>query len=139
MGKAETNLTNHMRKDAKAIYGERLVLVKQHGTEYSRSGASDLLGCLDGAFFACEVKAPESYGDSVERALRDGPTTLQRAFVGHVQEASGYGWFAATRQQFLEGLAAIDAINREQCAYCRYPEDYDVPCTVHPDNKPAIL
>lgn len=135
MGKAETQLTTHMIKDAKALYGERIVIVKYHGNEYSRAGVSDLIGCLDGAFFACEVKAPESYGNSVERALQDGPTTLQKAFIGHVLTANGYGWVAVTRQQFLDGLAALDASNREWCVLC----DDDAECIMHPPNKPAIV
>lgn len=137
MGKAETRLTDHMKKDGAALYGERLVLVKYHGDQYARAGVSDLLGCLDGTFFACEVKAPESYGGSVERALRDGPTVLQKAFIGHVQTAGGYGWVAATREQFLEGLAAIDAVNRERCVWCSNSEDGLGYCDRHPANQPA--
>lgn len=134
----ETRLLNHMRKDAAKIYGERLVLIKHHGDQYAKAGVSDLLGCLDGTFFACEVKAPESYGNNVERALSEGPTTLQKAFIGHVQAANGYGWVAATREQFLEGLAAIDAGNRLWCDVCCHPEEY-LYCPKHPVTEPTNL
>lgn len=135
MGNAETRLTDRMRKDGAALYGSRLVLIKYHGNAYSQSGVSDLLGCLDGTFFACEVKAPESYPvkgkPSVEKALEAGPTVLQRAFIGHVQDAGGYGWVAATREQFLEGLAAIDALNRFWCYQCTDLSN-DLSCERHP-------
>jgi hypothetical protein len=139
MGKAETRLTTHMVKDGKAVYGERIVIVKYHGNEYSRAGVTDLLGCLDGAFFACEVKAPESYGGSVERALSDGPTTLQKAFIGHVLAANGTAWVAATRQQFLDGLAALDAQNRANCYHCEDHADGGYWCHLHPKTEPAIV
>lgn len=105
MGKAETKLTDKMRKAGKAWYGDRLVTIKYHGDQYARAGVSDLLACLDGVFVAIEVKAPESYGGSVERALREGPTVLQRAFVQHVLDAGGCAGFAATLPQFLDILS----------------------------------
>jgi hypothetical protein len=104
MGKAETRLTDRMRKAGKAEYGDRLVLVKYHGDQYAKAGVSDLLGCLDGVFIAVEVKSPESYGDSAERALRDGPTVLQRVFIEHVLDAGGCAGFAATVEQYQDIL-----------------------------------
>jgi hypothetical protein len=111
MGKAETNLTNKMRKQAREVYGERLVLIKNHGTEFAKAGVSDLTGCLDGVFFAVEVKAPDSpqhkrktVEASIDHALRKGPTVLQRAFVGHVLDAYGCAGFAATVSHFLDIL-----------------------------------
>src|SRR5690349_14197135 len=115
MGKAETALTTKMTKAAKKIYGERIVIVKYHGNEYSRAGVHDLLGCLDGAFWSVEVKAPESYGNSVERALEEGPTVLQRAFLGHVLTAGGVSAVCATVEAFLETLAEVDRSNRDGC------------------------
>lgn len=147
MGKAETTLTDKMRKDAAKIYGDRLVLVKYHGNEYSRAGVSDLLGCLDGAFFACEVKSPDSPQHkrktreaSIEHALSQGPTVLQLAFIGHVMVAGGVAWVAATVEQFLEGLAALDSCNRDLCAWCQHPEDYagNGPCEIHPTSQPVL-
>src|SRR6187402_3429278 len=111
MGKAETNLTNKMRKAAREEYGDRLVLIKNHGTEFAKAGVSDLTGCLDSVFFAIEVKAPDSpqhkrktVEASIDHALRKGPTVLQRAFVGHVLDAGGCAGFAATVEQFMEIL-----------------------------------
>lgn len=135
MGKAETRLTDHMKADGKKIYGDRLVIVKYHGNEYSTAGVSDLLCCLDGRFIAVEVKAPESYGNNVDRALDEGPTIKQRAFIGRVMNAGGVAAVCATREQFLETLAAADALNREQCYWCDGP-GY---CTNHPENEPADL
>lgn len=101
----ETKLVAKMRKAAAEFYGEHLVQVKYHGDQYAKAGVSDLLCVLDGVFVAVEVKTPESYGKSVERALVKGPSTLQRAFVGHVLEAGGCAGFAATVEQYMEILA----------------------------------
>lgn len=143
MGKAETRLTEQMTKDGYAVYGhERIVIVKYHGNEYSRGGVSDLLICLDGAFGACEVKAPESYGGSVERALDSGPSVRQQAFIRKVLDANGVAWVAATREQFLDGLAEMDRRNRERCIYCNdYSTDPEVcdSCPIHSENTPARL
>jgi hypothetical protein len=97
-----------MRKAAEAAYGDSLVLIKHHGSEYARAGVSDLIGCLMGVFVAVEVKAPESYGGSVEKALAEGPTVLQRSFVAKVRAADGVGGFAATVEQFMALLAEAE-------------------------------
>lgn len=139
MGKAETNLTNKMRDDAHALYGrERIVIIKQHGGSMSRGGVSDLLICLDGSFIACEVKAPESYGGSVERALDKGPTTNQKSFIAKVLNANGIAAVVATREQFLEVLAEADRRNRENCSYCGFADAYvDLQaCPIHPPLRP---
>lgn len=96
----ETKLITKMDKDAKDRYGKRLVLVNQHGSMYSAAGVVDRLMCLDGVFVAIEVKAPESYGGSVERALTKGPTAKQRLFIEKVLASGGVAGFAATRDQF---------------------------------------
>lgn len=109
--KAETKLCNKMRDRGRKDYAERLVIVKNHGTEFSRAGVSDFTGCLDGLSFAIEVKAPDSpqhkrktIEASIDHALRHGPTVLQRAFVQHVLDAGGCAGFAATIDQFNEIL-----------------------------------
>jgi hypothetical protein len=112
MGKSgpETRLIKKMRDAGFAKYGDQLVTVKYHGSQFGEAGVSDLLCVLDGVFIACEVKAPESYGNSVERALRDGPTVKQRLFVKRVLASRGVAGFAATEEQFMEML---------DCAYER--------------------
>lgn len=109
MGKPgpETKLVKKMRDAGTAEYGKRLSMVKYHGGSYSQSGVSDLLCCLDGVFVACEVKAPESYGNSVERALEQGPTVLQREYVEEVRQAGGVAGFAASVEGFMDLLAQV--------------------------------
>ena len=104
----ETRLIKKMREAGHAKYGDRLVLTKQHGGGFSEVGVADLLGTLDGVFLACEVKAPESYGNNVERALAQGPTVKQTAYIARINHAGGVGWFAATVDQFMDGLARAD-------------------------------
>lgn len=118
MGKPgpETKLVKKMRDTAAAKYGARLVTVKYHGSQFGEAGVSDLLCVLDGVFVAVEVKAPESYGNSVERALRDGPTVKQIAFIRRVTEAGGVAGVAVTVEGFMDILseAEAQAVSRNQ-------------------------
>jgi len=111
----ETKLVKKMRDAGKAKYGSRLVTIKYHGDEYSESGVSDLLCCLDGVFVAAEVKAPESYrvnGEpSVERALEEGPTVKQRAFLRRVELTGGIAGVVATVEQFMDLLERVESHN----------------------------
>lgn len=109
-GKAgpETKLVKKMRDAGREKYGERLVVVKYHGSQYGEAGVSDLLCCLDGVFLAIEVKAPENYGGSTERALEKGPTVKQVAFITRVANAGGIGAVAASVEGFMELLAEAE-------------------------------
>lgn len=128
--KAETKLCNKMRAAGTKDYGDRLVLVKNHGTEFSRAGVSDFTGCLDGGAFAVEVKSPDSPSHkratleaSIDHALRHGPTVLQRAFVQHILDAGGCAGFAATVEQFNEIL--------DHCAERQAEDQPTTMCTGH--------
>lgn len=101
----ETRLVKKMKDAGTAKYGSRMVIIKHHGSPYAQAGVSDLLVCIDGVFVACEVKAPESYGGSVERAVEQGPTVKQRSFVAKVRTAGGVAGFAASVEQFMDLLA----------------------------------
>lgn len=108
----EAKLIKKMRDAGRDKYGERLVTIKYHGSQFGEAGVSDLLNVLDGVFVAVEVKAPESYGGSVERALADGPTLKQKAFLLRVSRAGGITSVCATVEGFLETLArAADYAN----------------------------
>lgn len=113
----ETRLIKKMRDAGTAEYGDRLVTVKYNGL-YGEVGVSDLLCVLDGVFIACEVKAPESYSNSVERALEKGPTVKQRLFVGRVLKAGGCAGFAATVEQFMETLHHAEQMRRDASYSC---------------------
>lgn len=113
----ETKLVKKMRDAGQKMYGNRLVTVKYHGSMYGEAGVSDLLCVLDGMFIACEVKAPESYGGSVERALKVGPTVKQRAFVARVIKAGGIGGFAATVDQYMDLLADAEERSMSSIGY----------------------
>lgn len=135
MGKSgpETRLIKKMRDAGFAKYGDRLVTVKYHGSQFGEAGVSDLLCVLDGVFIACEVKAPETYGNSVERALEAGPTVKQRLFITRVQAAGGVGGTAADIEgfMFLLALAEARAAKAHQCptncdkAACRRTREGD--------------
>jgi len=100
----ETRLVKKMRDAGREKYGSRLVTVKYHGDEFSEAGVSDLLCCIDGVFVAVEVKAPESYGGSVYRAVTTGATVKQRGFGHRIERAGGIFAVCATVEQFLETL-----------------------------------
>lgn len=107
----EAKLVEKMRKAAREEYGERYKDIKHHGSEFSATGVSDLIACLDGVFVAAEVKSPESsthkrktLADSIAHALEHGPTLKQRLFVASVLKAGGCAGFAATVEQYMEIL-----------------------------------
>lgn len=104
----EAKLIAKQRKAAREKYGNDLVDIKYHGDIYAEAGVSDLLHCLYGVFVAIEVKAPESYGGSVERALAEGPTVKQGSFVDRVNAAGGVGGFAATVEQYMDLLEVAE-------------------------------
>jgi hypothetical protein len=106
MGKPgpEAKLIKKMRDTGTEIYGGRLVIVKYHGSQFGEAGVSDLLCVLDGRFIAVEVKAPESYGGSIDRAVHEGPTLKQTAFLRRVVKAGGIGAVVASVEGFLRVL-----------------------------------
>lgn len=114
----EAKLVKKMRDTASAKYGDRLVSIKYHGDIFGEAGVSDLLNCLDGVFVAVEVKAPESYGGSVERAVEKGPTVKQRLFAARVLKAGGCAGFAASVEQFMEILEHAEYMAVTSGAYC---------------------
>ena len=97
----ETRLARKMDDAAKKKYGPRLVSINQHGSAFSTAGVSDRLLCLDGVFVAIEIKAPNNYGDSVERAVEKGPTLKQRLFIEKVTVAGGVAGVAASVEQYM--------------------------------------
>lgn len=113
----ETRLVRKMRKKAEAVYGDRLVVIKQHGSQFTEPGVSDLLCSLDGLFVAIEAKSPASSTHkratveaSIEHALTHGPTVKQRLFVARVLAGGGCAGFAATIEQFMEILAHAEGM-----------------------------
>jgi hypothetical protein len=104
----ETRLIKKMKDAGRKRYGASLVVIKYHGSSFSEAGVSDLLCCLMGVFVAVEVKAPESYGGSEERALAEGPTLKQIAFLQRVNDADGIGVVCASVEAFLETLSLAE-------------------------------
>lgn len=100
----EARLIKAMRKAGRAEFGDDFVCTKYHGGPFSEAGVSDLFGTVRGWFWVCEVKAPESYGNSEARALEKGPTTNQREYLRKVNAAGGVGTVAVNVEQFLETL-----------------------------------
>lgn len=110
MGKAgpETRLVKKMKDAGKAKYGEGLVIVTYHGGPFTEAGVSDLLCCLNGHFGAAEVKAPEAYGNSVEKALEKGPTVKQLAFLSRINKAGGIACVVADVPGFMAFLETLE-------------------------------
>lgn len=107
----ETRLAQKMDKAAKQKYGTRLVSINQHGSAFATAGVSDRLLCLDGVFVAIEIKAPENYGNSVEKAIEKGPTIKQRSFVDKVVKAGGVGGIAASVDGYLALLEQAEEVS----------------------------
>ena len=88
----EARLITRMRRAGKDRYGKRLVQVKYHGSAMGEAGVHDLLGTLDGVFVSVEVKAPETYGGSVERAVEKGPTGPGRSCAASWRRRDASAW-----------------------------------------------
>ena len=99
----ETRLLNAARKAAQARYGERLVMVKYHGSEFSEAGVSDLLCCLDGRFLAAEFKAPDG---------KHPVTVKQQAFGDRVLGAGGCFAVIRSVEGFLNCLAEMESVRQ---------------------------
>lgn len=98
----EAKLITKMRDKAREKYGERLVIIKYHGSQFGEAGVSDLLCCLDGRFVAVEVKTPV------------GKVTPKQLAFGHrVNLAEGFFAVCRTVEEFLETLAVAEAYEPE--------------------------
>lgn len=106
----ENALVKKMRTAATKKYGDRFVSVKYHGGQMGEAGVSDLLCCLDGIFVACEVKAPENYGNSVELAEEKGATLKQRLFIQRIANAGGVAAVVASVEHFLDILEYAEGV-----------------------------
>lgn len=107
----ESRLIDRMRKRADIWYGDRLVWVKYHGGPYTAAGVPDLLLCLDGVYVAAEVKAPDHYGNSVEKAVATGATIKQRAFIDRVRKAGGVAGVVADEDGLLRLLEEAERVS----------------------------
>lgn len=96
----EAKLIRQMRDKAKAEYGDRLVIVKYHGSQFGEAGVSDFLCCIDGVFVTVEVKTPTGI-----------VTPKQQAFGARVMNAGGLFAVCRTVEEFLETLgSAVSAV-----------------------------
>ena len=110
----ETRLVKRMRDKGNAVYGPRIKITKYHGGAMGEAGVSDLLICLDGVFVAIEVKAPDNYGNNVERAETKGATDKQLLFIKKIEEAGGVGAVCASVESFLETLARAEKLAKKR-------------------------
>lgn len=116
MGKPgpETKLVKKMRDTATAHYGARFRAVKYHGSQFGEAGVSDLLCCLDGVFVAAEVKAPENYSNSVEKAESTGATVKQKMYIDDVIAAGGCGGVVASVEHFMDLLRVAEEMGAQR-------------------------
>ena len=78
--------------------------MKTHGDGYQRTGIPDLIGCVEGAFFALEVKAPKP-GEKPE-------TIKGRATAKQLEELAGIREAGGTQAIVWNVGAAIEVVQR---------------------------
>ncbi len=83
--KPETRLQMRIQKELCRTYGRRLWLFKVHGGPFQKAGIPDLVGCVDGLFFALEVKMP---GET--------PKPIQHAMITLIQISGGLAAYVDT-------------------------------------------
>ena len=103
--KPETHLQQKIRAALKVRY-PRSWWVKFHGGMFSAAGVPDLLGCVNGKFFAFEVKCPGKL-----RTL----TPIQAHVIDKLQRA---GACACTITSIEEALAIVGAAAPAPTEWC---------------------
>lgn len=100
MGKPgpETRLVVKMRQAGRKKYGDRLVVIKYHGSQFGEAGVSDLLCCLDGRFVAAEAKTPTGR-----------VSAKQEAFGARVLAAGGLFAVVRSVEDFLDLLTLAES------------------------------
>ena len=95
--KPETRLRAKIVKAVEKEFGDDVYIKHPHGSMYS-AGLPDLIGCLEGTFFALEVKTPEN---------RSGATKLQQLHLDQIETAGGV---AAVVRSVDEAINALESI-----------------------------
>lgn len=80
MTQPETLLQRRIRKALASTF-PGCVFYKMHGSEFMESGIPDLIGCVEGLFFAIEVKHPDT---------SHGVTAIQQAQLDRLHEAGAH-------------------------------------------------
>lgn len=94
--KPETRLRGKIVKAIEAEF-EYVYVKHPHGSMYS-SGLPDLIGCLEGTFFALEVKTPEN---------KKGATKLQQLHLDNIENAGGVAAVVRSVDEALEVLREL--------------------------------
>lgn len=66
-------------KIVKRLEAKKAIVLKYNASALSKTGVSDLIVCLDGLYFAIEVKKSE----------KDAPTELQKHFIKKINQSGG--------------------------------------------------
>ena len=91
VAKPESRLRSRIIKRLREHGGRWIVT---HGSQYQEAGVSDILGCLDGKFWALELKTPEKF-----KRPGHGLTPLQVEFIKNVRDAGGVAFCVCSVEQ----------------------------------------
>ena len=90
-------LQRRIQQAIKAAY-PRAFVFKVHGGPYQQAGIPDLLCCIDGHFFALEVKLPGG---------KHGLSPIQKAVINQIIDAGGHSTFVTSPS---EAVAVIKGV-----------------------------
>ena len=106
----EKQVRRRVRDRLERTFGTRVWLYPTTNTGYGKAGAPDLLGCLEGFFFAVECKRDRSHR----------PTALQAHVMEQIEEAKGKAFVVCDEESMDEltyelarRVEAIEALRRE--------------------------
>lgn len=91
VAKPESRLRSKIVKYLRATRGRWIVT---HGSQYQEAGVSDIIGCIDGHFWALELKTPEKF-----KRPGHGLTALQVEFIDSVRRAGGVAFCICSLKQ----------------------------------------
>ena len=102
--KPESRLQLRIRHDLEAAVGGKWF--KVHGGPFMDAGISDLIGCVDGLYFAFEVNRPETSDDA---------TDLQLEFGEEVTQAGGCFAVVTSSEQAIALVRSAQAEATRRC------------------------
>ena len=105
MSRKEHNLHRRIMARISETFGSRVWVFKVHGGPFQPIGLPDLIGCVDGKFFAIEVKHPDTDHDV---------TPAQQHQIDAIDVAQGHTCVAESVEEAIDFLIGLAGLASEQ-------------------------
>lgn len=92
----ESGLQRRIRKKLEREVGGKWF--KVHGSVFQESGITDLIGCVEGLYFAIEVKRPGKLKTTSD---------IQMSFMGEIADAGGHAEVVTNAKEAVEFVESV--------------------------------